>query len=583
MGGTEPAQPTPTPTIPTATFTVPSPTTTYNTATPTSSDRLISATTNGGRVRQLAMDGAKFFVSKFAGAAASALATKAIDRAVPTQGMDGTEFLSPRAAQHMPTDWPKGLYGHPWRDKQPPYFTKVAGSDVPEGSAFQGIELARDTWSYISPYTGNKLVDNFGLREVGNFLQKYQRETVGGIIPLFAWGVRENKVNFLGGGSKPYKFAKWFFFKEVYDDWMATHGYDRYQLDLDGPPAPGWPGVVRGGDPWKEEPEKIPGMKNWSTGNEAIAHFEFEEDISGERPQTLRYPKFQVVGGETKKIEYPGNDITGRDEIPVDYPKPSTATDVPNDGEVLAADDDYYDPTHPTTSQYDEAMAAGGQTDIPVLPSNPPADGDTDMTPVPAGDDPDLFFKLFDKFNMNAGYASYRKNGVDIVADGQGYPVYDLDEAYRVALRTDNVQGFAYENSGSTKWWFGNNWNPGQLGVSNFPEYNNYFSYYSRWVVPAAEYMRVGIVFTTEVPGLNGFMGHISETGYEMNDRADTVEFETFEGGVNLDDFDEKTDFLLHLAGQVGATRRANKWEDVQCCGFEVDLRDGTGYFTRYL
>jgi len=501
------------------------------------------------------------------------------DRAEPTQGLGGTQLFSPKSAQHIPINWIDGLRGNPWSAKEH-YYTTFPSETYPKGSLFPR-RLCRDSFTYVSPFSGVSYVDTGALRDRTENGNEYR--TYGGIAPLYAWGVKETSVKFTAKGEIHYKWAKTYFFKEVFDDWMALHGYAPYDAEADGMPAMGWPGVMNCIDPFSLDftgsAEPFIGIKHWVTQNQNIAHFEFGEEITAERQQRLRPPEYYLTDKYEKlKIQYPSGAISGRDNIPVYYPLPESTPAIPAE----SPPENTGDPPEQVVLTDAEAQRildawqanSDSSTTIPVLPSNPPAT---------AGDDPDLFFKLFDKFNMNAGYASYRKNGVDIVADGQGYPVYDLDEAYRVALRTDNVQGFAYENSGSTKWWFGNNWNPGQLGVSNFPEYNNYFSYYSRWVVPAAEYMRVGIVFTTEVPGLNGFMGHISETGYEMNDRADTVEFETFEGGVNLDDFDEKTDFLLHLAGQVGATRRANKWEDVQCCGFEVDLRDGTGYFTRYL
>jgi hypothetical protein len=570
--------PSPTPTTgpaATPTFTAPTDTTSYNIATPTSNDKLTAATTNGSFVKQLAKDGVSFFVTKFAGAAASALATKAFDRAVPTQGVDGTALLSPRDAQHIPTDWPKGLYGHPYPDFKPPYFTRVDGSDIPEGSAFTGIELARDTWSYRSPYTQNNLVDPKGLREVGSWLRKYQRETVGGIIPLYAWKVVEREVNWISG-KVPYKFGTWFFFKEVYDDWMASHGYDRYQVDLDGPPTPGWPGVLRAGDPWAEDKEKIPGMKNWATANKAIAHFEFGEDIGEPRPLTLRYPKYRVDGGTTKAIEYPGNDITGRDEFPVSYPKLVTATSFPNDGTVVKVEQEAYFPEPPTRAEYDTAMA---QTDIPVLPSAPPQpdEDDTEMTPPP--EDEQDYMIVFRGIDMNVGDGEFVDANGRTGMDPGGKSAYSVDQAAELFEPYENMYGFVFGNSMA----YVNNMKPSVMNWDKVYNYNDQYDYYSKMVeVSDTPTKRVGYIYSTwRASDLYPahYRGQIV-TSTDALELVDQPRLRAFDFGKAVTPY-TRQEFVDFLTKETWNGKNNN--DGYYCLAFEVDEADGQGYTNGFM
>jgi hypothetical protein len=531
-----------------------------------------AAATEGGAIFASKV-GEKYFGPK-------PLVRKIRDRAEPPQGVDGYQILAPRSAQHAPINWIDGIRGLPWRNKDH-YWTRYAADNIPRESNYPD-GLVRDSFTYVSPFTNVSYVDDRALMDTPGEDLDYR--TYGGIAPLYAWGVRESKVKFVAKGEPvTYRWGKTYFFKEVFDDWAAFHAYLPYDPTKHGPPSLGWPGVMNCVDPFGLDfasgGEPFIGIKHFVTQNKFCAHYEFSEDIGPERQQPLYPPEYALTKSyEKQKITYPSGALTERDVIPEDYPPPVSTGAIPP--EVPAPDSDEIDAPDQVILTEELARKLHArfngeepmETEVPVLPSNPPA-----------GDDPDAFYRIFQGVDMNAGYASYRKNGQDVKADGQGYPAYTAEEAIAEMLKTDNCQGFALDKSSSVaKYYFANNWNPGQLGVSNFPQYNNNFEYYSRWVVPSASYMRVGIVFNDYIPSIGDKMGFMSPGGFELNDRADTTEFNPF-GALPANSESDTDRLYMHLAGQFGNVRRAKKWEDVQCCAFEIDTRDGTGYFTRYL
>jgi hypothetical protein len=591
MGGTQPTNPpateTPTPTTGLNKPWTQSQATDYTAATPTPSDNLTVANPTGSYLLSKAKDGMKFFASRFGEAAVSAAATKMIDRAIPTMGADNTAFLSPRDAQHIPNSWVAGLKGRLWatNNSTAHTFVRLKDTDYPADSLFalNKIDPVMDTFEYTSPFTGNVYSSNYGM--IPDHEGGYAWYKGGGLIPLYAWGVREFEVELhdyksgVSNGVYKAKSATHMFFKEVFDDWVASRGFDRYSEIVDGLPGAGWPGLLVTETPYGNdslEEKGVQGMKCWSLANPYIAHKEFTSEPNVKQ-QVMRYAKYYVSGNTTKEIEYPAEARPTRDE----FPEAAVASDTEIPVDVQQRD--FVDGAgsveqRPTTADFDALLesqpnGAGDpmETDIPVLPSQPAG-----------GDDPDLFYRIFQGVNMNAGYASYRKDGVDVKQDGQGYYAYSADEAMTEMLKTDNCQGFALDKSNNVAlMYFANNWNSGQLGVTNFPNYDNNYEYYSRWVTPSSSFMRVGVVFYDAIGGIGGKMGFMSPGGWEMNDRADTEEFRAFGAAVSSESDTDR--FYTHLASQMGEVRRAKGWEDVSCCAFEVDVRDGTGYFTRYL
>lgn len=584
MGGTNPTptQPQPTPTRATPTS---DPTPSYGYATPTSSDSMTVGTTRGQRLRQFALDQGKLFVTKFNGAAAGALATKAVDYAIPSQGVDGTAYLSPRDAQHIPKRWIDGFRGHPYGDKKTAYWTDVAGSDVPKGSLFTNISLAKDTWMYTSPFTLNNYVATKGLRQVDRFLQKYERETVGGIIPLYAWGVRENEVTLLPSGTKlRYKTATGMFIKEVFDDWMACHGYDRYDALVDALPAAGWPGLVRLGDPWHGKGvddstytgDIPPGWRNWSSANEAIAHFEYGEQPVSERQQLLRYAKYYVdSGGNTKLIDYPegSSEVVPRDTVPFEVPTSDIVVrgDVPEDAAVEA--EDHLDGVvPPTMADYEALMGDDMDTDIPVLPSQPPAGDDDD-------DDEEDFYDyeyipVLRGVDMNVGDAAYYDQAGDEVLRAGGQDMQDPQQSQTLFGPLQEVYGFVYGNGRA----YGNTMVPGVMSMDKHFNYNGDYDYWSKMVTRTTSRSKVvGFLYSNR--STNTAPAHVygdmvmSATGFELRDQDSLV---AFNYGRPIDDSVSSNDLANWLIQKTWNGSQPNG--AAFCRAFELDMSTGEGY-----
>jgi hypothetical protein len=350
-------------------------------ATPTPSDRLAgvkSAVKSQARyLTDQAKEGIQFYAGQFARQAVKAAATKIIDRVIPSMGVGGTEFLSPRGAQHMPVEsWKSKLAGKPWVGDRVtrPWKVYTDKREFPLGSLFSGRDAVYDSFSYESPFTENKFIRD-GYVETPLLDQGAIPRKMGGLIPLYAFGVRESSVTFTDGVTKRFKYAQAYFFREIFDDWMACHGYDTYEQAKDGLPAAGWPGFLDVGHPFQGGvEEEIVGLKHWcvspyakSGSNPGIAHFEYGEAAPSNKYQLLRFASMYVDnGGTARAIEYPSGTIEVR-EVGPEYEVP-LSTDARAD-----------------TFRYTGRAPARDveETEIPILPSNPPVDDDTPMEDTP--------------------------------------------------------------------------------------------------------------------------------------------------------------------------------------------------------
>jgi hypothetical protein len=523
--------------------------------------------------------GAKVFITKFAGKAASTAANfKTHDRAIPTQGVDGSVVLAPRDALHIPPYWMDSFRGHPWSDGKRAYTTTVSGSDIPTSSLFANTKVAKDTFTYVSPFTKNNYTAPNGARSTDDALTKWTPAAVGGIIPLYAWEVVESTVRFAPSGTKMrYKWARTYFIKEVYDDYMGYHGYDRYDSAIDGLPGPGWPGVFYSEDPWGAkyygEGEPFIGAKNWATGNAFIAHFEYGQSIGPEKQQVLRWPRFYVDdAGTTKKIEYPTGTITSRDEIPFTVPQSETPTEA-----TQPASYDGEPPVQPDMSDEDYEKLYG-ETTIPVLPSAPPQpDEDAQMTPPP--DDEEDYIIVFRGIDMNVGDGEFVDANGRTGMDPGGKSAYSVAQAAELFEPYENMYGFVFGNYMA----YVNNMKPSVMNWDKVYNYNDAYDYYSKMVeVSDTPTKRVGYIYSTwRASDLYPahYRGQIV-TSTDALELVDQPRLRAFDFGKAVTPY-TRQEFVDFLTKETWNGKNNN--DGYYCLAFEVDEADGQGYTNGFM
>lgn len=604
MGGTQPPpQPTPTPTpgtgttqptpTPTRAIGPPDPTPTYNLGTATENDSKTVSQTHWVRhvydeyLKPAGSVGATEGVKIFATGVRSMLfgpspTKKALrDRAVPTQGVDGTTVYAPRDALHIPINWIDGIRGNAWGNEKH-YANFITRPDTkPQNSLFTGKSFVTDSFTYVSPFTGVSYVDSQALLDSNG--SQNVRTTWGGIIPYFAWGVRENQVRFTGsGGSIKYKFAKTYFFKEVFDDWMAFHGYAPYDINLDGIPAMGWPGVMNCVDPFGIDytggGEPFVGIKNWVVKNDFIAHFEYSEDITTERVQKLRPPKFVLTDkNELKQIEYPSGMLSTKDEIPEYHDNPVSTGAIPGN-EVREQQGDRpvrsVEMTDERMNQFLDNLPPeeGTETDIPVLPSNPPAEDDE-------GTFKDWkYIQVFDGIDMNVGDAEYLDEDGDVILSPGGQSFSTTAEAQSAFGPLQAVYGYVFGNGRA----YGNNMKPFVMSLDKHYSYNNDYDYYSKMVMAAPGTDKVvGFVYSnyrTNTAPAHAYGDIVtSTTGFELRDQD---RLKAFDFGKAVDG-DNMHEFTQWLVAQTWNGKNNN--DNYYCMAFELDLEDGSGYTNGFM
>lgn len=576
MGGTQPTNPpateTPTPTEGDNKPFTASTATGYALATPTPSDVLGAETPVGKFLYDEAKKGMKFFASRVAEKAISAAATAMVDRAVPTAGADGTAFLSAKDAQHIPGSWLNGLKGRDWNSVSQPYWVYLADSDYPENSLFAkgGHKYVQDTFQYFSPFSHNLIISHKAYIKFAGLFNS-SAEPMGGIIPLFAFGVKKGTAKFDDGSTVQYKYGTHLFFKEVFDDWMASRGFDRYAEALDAAPAAGWPGMINMGTPFGENAgfseDRVTGIKHWSIANEYIAHIEFEGQPSLKQ-QLLRYPQFMVEGNTTKRIEYPAEARPPRDTFPADPIVPDAS--IADDGIETRADSENMaagDPPAPTDTDIPRDEM---ETDIPVLPSQPPAADDDD--------DDWAYLRMFIGVDMNVGLAQYYdEGGVQRYGDG-AVPVYTAEEVNDTWNGLVDVYGFIYvRQGGANNLAIANNNKPGVMSFDNCFSYQSSCDYYSQMIVETSNSkMRAGIVWLRA--GTNLSRGLITKEPFEIRDQTGLTDFEgygkLYSSGNQTPD--EDTTFIDWLAKTPEAKAMMSKGR--LCFSFEVNIDTGEGY-----
>jgi hypothetical protein len=602
MGGTQPTNPpateTPTPTVGQEKRWTQSQATEYTAATPTPSDNLTVANPTGSYLLSQAKNGMKFFASRFGEAAISAAATKMIDRAIPTMGADNTAFLSPRDAQHIPNSWVAGLKGRPFRNADVVHtFVRLKDTDYPVDSLFaaEGIDPVMDTFSYTSPFTGNEYYSNYGM--IPDNEGSYVWNRGGGVIPLYAWGVTTTKASYVDPTSEnptgkvvEGKKASHMFFKEVFDDWVASRGFDRYEQVLDGLPAAGWPGLLVCGSPWDGSndwgfagEETVVGMKSWCVANKYIAHKEFTGPPGEFKQQIMRYAKFYVSGNTTKQIEYPAEARPTRDTFP--EPVIASDTDIPVDDADEQTVEGVEPPAQrPTTADFDALMqsAPGGaesnmETDIPVLPSQPPAEDDDD-------DDEEDFYDyeyipVLRGIDMNVGDAAYYNQADDEVLPAGGQDMQDPQQSQTLFGPLKEIYGFVYGNGRA----YGNTMVPGVMSLDKHYNYNGDYDYWSKMVTRTTSSSKVvGFLYSNR--STNTAPAHVygdmvmSGTGFELRDQDNLV---AFNYGRPIDDSVSSNDLANWLIQKTWNGSQPNG--AAFCRAFELDMSTGEGYTNGFM
>jgi hypothetical protein len=592
--GTPAPTPGPTPTTGSDKPWVQSTLTNYSVATPTPSDSLVSST-NVNTVNFLVSKAVEalmptpgqvfsFFASRFGEKAMSAKATDMPDRSTPPQGIQGTSFLAPKDAQHIPGTWVQSITGRPYTTSSKPHYNRLQDTDYPAGSLIKkaGLDFVQDSFGYTSPFTGNRYESGYGMvRETHDDTMVWKEGY--GIIPLYAWGVESvtrafAKADGSASSTEVFKRAKHMFFKEVYDDWMALHGFDRYDVDLDGPPGLGWPGVLSCGEPFAilpdTSPEKVQGMRCWCRNNPFIAHIEFKEQI-GTREHKVRFPKYRVEGNKTLEIEYPSGARPTRDEFP--YGQIAGDEDIPSallGGRVLEVDQD--DSKPPTQAEYDAMRAERDGTTIPILPSNPP-DEDTEMTP-PAEDD-EHYQIVFRGIDMNVGDGEFVDANGRTGMDPGGKSAYSVDQAAELFEPYENMYGFVFGNGMA----YVNNMKPSVMNWDKVYNYNDQYDYYSKMVeVSDTPTKRVGYIYSTwrasdDYPA--HYRGRIV-TSTDALELIDQPRLRSFDFGKAVTPY-TRQEFVDFLTKETWNGKNNN--DGYYCLAFEVDEADGQGYTNGFM
>lgn len=563
--------PGPTPTIPATT--IPTTTADYTIATPTPSDSLVATTTQGAIMKNL-MGTAKFAANRGLDAVLGGLttaigvaATRVVDRVLPTQGVAGTAFLSPRDAQHIPPNWLGGLSGRPWGSGMDKHMVHVfVGDRVVAGQTplFKNLDPIYDSWCYKSPFSGELYT---AYNTPVTFKGTNKRLTaVGGYAPDFAFGIE--KTTFVlrtDGQDKTYKvkLPKFLFFQMVYNDFVASRGYHPYSMINDGVPGMGWPGMLT----WDQQlgpAETIPGITNWLINNEFIAHYEIA-GFPEKKVQKLRYATQTVDDvGHVHQIEYPTT--TTKDEIPEDFLDPVGDTEFPDDGRTRQVDGDYY--TDKTGVFSDP---------IVVLPSAPPMEDlpmESDDEEEPVSDEVWPFIKVQSNVDMSVGDGVYVKaDGTEKFARG-GMSAEYASSAETLFSDVPSVYGFVYGNG----MLYGNTMPPGVMGTNrNMPNYNRDYAYYSRMVRVTTEKTRVGWFLTgNNATEINIWMlpGNL-----ELKNQERLKSFEGF-GAFDMNDDYAMARFASWLYALPNYVKDTYPY---RCTAFEVDPTDGSGYYNGFM